>query len=126
MHADEIGFAQSVFEAYILDPVLIFGNAASVAQVHGLLYGLDVVVILIGRVVAEHVHVEAGAFLDHRQADAPGADDGDGLACNFVAEKGQIRVPVSPLIVAGEVLGGPHLAGQHAEHEEGELGCGFG
>src|SRR5580700_9999779 len=39
VHADEIGFAQCIFEAYVLDPVLIFGNAAGVAQVHGLLNG---------------------------------------------------------------------------------------
>src|ERR1700733_15831302 len=35
-------------------------------------------------------------------------------------------MPVSPLVVASEVLGRPHLAGQHAEHEKGELSSGFG
>ena len=38
----------------------------------------------------------------------------------------QIGMPVSPLVIASEVLGRPHLAREHAEHEEGELGSGLG
>ena len=35
-------------------------------------------------------------------------------------------MPISPLVVAGEMLGWPHLAGQHTQHEKGELRSGFG
>ena len=82
--------------------------------------------ILIGRVVAQDVHVEAGALLDQRQPDAPGANHGDGLARNLVAEKRQVGMPETPLLFAGEVLGGPHFARQRTQHEEGKLGRGFG
>src|ERR1700691_171615 len=125
MYADEVGSAQSILESYVLDPVLIFGDAAGVAQVHVLLNSVDVIMILVGGVVAQHVHVEAGTVFDHGQADAAGADDGDGFAGDFVAEKRQVGVPISPLIVTGEVLGRPHFARQHAKHEEGELGGGL-
>src|SRR5580704_1793528 len=34
-------------------------------------------------------------------------------------------MPVSPLVVASEMFGGPHLASQHAQHEKLEFGCSF-
>src|SRR5580704_14286336 len=118
MHADEIGFAQSLFESYILDPVLLPRNATRVSQVHVLLDGVYVIVVLIGRVVAQHVHVEAGALLDHSQPNASRADDGDGFARDFVSQKWKVGMRISPLIVAREMLGRPHLARQPSEHEE--------
>ena len=121
MYADEVSFAEGIFEPCVLDPVLFPRDAARMAQIHVLLNSSDVIVVLISRVVAQHVHVEAGAFLDDGQPDASRADDRDGLARYLVAQKRQVRMPISPLVVAGEVLGGPHLARQHAKHEEGEL-----
>ena len=35
-------------------------------------------------------------------------------------------MPISPAIVAREVLGWPHLAGKHTEHEESEFRGGLG
>ena len=126
VHADEVSVAQRFFKRHVLDPVLLFRDAARVAQVHRFLNRLHVFVILVGRVVAQHVHVEAGALLDHGQADASGADDRDGFAGDFVSEKRQIRMPVSPLVFASQMLGAPHFAGQGAHHEKCEFGRGFG
>ena len=92
----------------------IGGSDWTAERAHHLLNRADVLVILICRVKAEHVHVEAGAFLDHGEADTPGANDGDGFSGHFVAEKGQVGVPISPLIFTREVLGRPHFARQHA------------
>ena len=96
------------------------------AQVHQLLDGGDVLVIVIGRVVAQHVHVEAPALLNHRQSDASGANDGDGLACDLVAKEGEKRVPRWPLLLPHQALALPHLTSEHAHHEKCEFGCGFG
>ena len=126
VHADKVGFAQSVFKRNILDPISFFRNTARVPQIHLFLNGFDVVVILVGRVVAQHVHIEAGAFLDHGQSDTSRADDRDRFPGDFVPQKRQVRMPVSPLVLARQMLGRPHLAGQHAQHEEGELRSGFG
>src|SRR5215469_9708559 len=123
MHADEIGIAQGLFKSHVLDRGLLFRESARMPQIENFLDALHKRVILIGRVIAEYVHVETNAFLDKREADAPGADHGDRFPGNFVAEKRQIGMPESPLVFAGQMLGRPHLARQHAEHEEGEF-CG--
>ena len=93
MNAHVISAAKCLLEFYVLDPALLLLDSLGVAQVHQLLDGGDVLVIVIGRVVAQHVHVEARALLNHRQSDASGANDGDGLACDLVAKEGEKRVP---------------------------------
>src|SRR5262249_2265161 len=100
-------------------------NAARVAQIHQFLNGFEVVVILIRRIVAEDVHVEAGALLDHGQPDASGADDRYCLAGDFVAEKWEIRMPEAPRVLACEMLGSPHPAREVTHYEKSELGGGF-
>ena len=126
MNADVVRVFERFIEGNILDEGLFFRHAAGIAQVFDFLDGLDVLVILIGGVVAKHVHVEAGALLDHGQANAAGADDGDRLAGDFVAQKRQVGMPIVPLVAASEVLGSPHFARQRAHHEEGEFGGGLG
>ncbi len=96
------------------------------AQVHHLLDGGDVLVIVIRRVVAKHVHVEPRTLLDHRQPNPSGADDRDRLAGDFIAEKRQKRMPRRPLLFPHQALTLPHLARQHREHEKSELGSRFG
>ena len=66
--------------------------------------------ILVGRVVAEDVHVKAVALLDHGQPDASGADNRNRLAGNFVSQKWQVGMPVAPLVFASEVFRRPHAA----------------
>src|SRR5437588_5705278 len=82
--------------------------------------------VLVGRIVAEDVHVEAGALLDHCQANASGSDDRYGLAGDLVAEKWQVGMPVVPLVFAGEMFSRPHLAREGAHHKKRELGGSFG
>ena len=121
MNADEIRLAEGIVNADVFDPGFFFLNTARVPQVHQFLNGFHVVVVLIRGIVAEHVHVKAGALLDHGEADAPGADDGNGLAGDFIAEEGKIRMPEAPLVFAGQMLGGPHPAGEVAHHEKSKL-----
>src|SRR5215469_18120527 len=123
MHADEIGFAQGLFKSHVLDRGLFLRESTRMPEIENFLDAPHKRMILIGRVIAEYVHVETNAFLDKREADAPGADHSHSFSRDFVAEKRQIRMPESPLVFAGQMLGRPHLARQHAEHEEGEF-CG--
>jgi hypothetical protein len=83
-------------------------------------------VILVGRIEAENVHVEAGTLFDHRLPDAAGANDSDGFTCHFVAEERQVGVPVSPLIVTNKMFAAPETPSERAHNEEREFGCGFG
>src|SRR5439155_25588331 len=106
--------------------VLLLLDYLGMAQVHQLLYGNDVVVIMMRRVVAQHVHDEPPGLLDHRKTDASRADDGDGLSRDLVAKEGQEWVPRRPLLVTHKALALPHLARQHAEHEKSELSSRFG
>ena len=82
--------------------------------------------ILIRRVVAQNIHIEPGTFLDHGQADPPGADDGHSLARHFVSEKRQIRMPVAPLVFPRQVFRRPHFSSQRAHHEKRKFRGGFG
>ena len=84
MDAHKIRLAQRLFECYVLDPRLLFLNAARVTQVHGFLNRLCVLMILKGRIVAENIHVEAGALLDHREPNAPGSNNGNCFAGNLI------------------------------------------
>src|SRR3954464_3221914 len=81
--------------------------------------------VLIGRVVAQHIHVKADALLDQRQSDTSGADNRDGLACNLVAEERKIRMLGTPFILTDQMLTRPQLARESTEHEESELGGRF-
>ena len=81
MHADEIGFGECGFKPHVLDLRFIFLNAALTSEIHQGLNSSNVFVVLVRRVVAQDVHVHSGALLDHRQADSPGADDCNRLAC---------------------------------------------
>src|SRR5437773_7045563 len=110
VHADEIRLTQCLFQRDILDPGLLFLNAAGVPQIHTLLNCVYILVVLIGRVVAENIHVETGAFLDHGESNPTRADNRDSLARDFIAKEWQIGVPESPLVVTCEVLGWPQLS----------------
>src|SRR6266700_5251736 len=85
VHADEIRLTQCFFQRDILDPSLLFLNAAGLPKVHSFLNCIYILVVLISGVVAENIHVESGTLFDHRQPDAARADDRDGLAGHFVA-----------------------------------------
>src|SRR6185503_8899906 len=91
------------------------------AQVHRLLNALDELVVLICRVVAQDVHVETRALLDHRQPNAPGANNCNRLSGDLVAEEGKIRMPESPFVFQREVLGRPEPPRQVSHDEECEL-----
>src|SRR5439155_14892380 len=88
--------------------------------------GRDELVVLIRRVIAKDIHVESGALLDHRQANAASADDSDCLAGDLVAEKWQERMPRRPFLFAHQALALPHLTRKQAHHEKSELSGRFG
>src|SRR5205823_12520195 len=89
-------------------------------------YCVYFIIVLIRRIIEQHVHFETRAFLDHRQADASGSDNGDGPASDLVAKEWQERVPRRPLLLPHQALTRIHLPRQHAEHEKSELGGRFG
>ena len=93
MNGDVISAAQRLLEFHIFDPGLLLLNPERVAQVHHVLDGGDKLVVVVRRIVAKNVHVESGAFLDHRQTNTACADDGDGLAGDLVAEERQEWMP---------------------------------
>src|SRR5260370_792792 len=121
VHADKIRLSQRFFERYVLDPGLLFLDAARMAQVHRLLNRVYIFMVLISRVVTENIHVKPSTLFDHRQANAARADDRDRLASCFVPQKRQIGMPEAPPVFACEVLGRPQLSGDSSQHEEGEL-----
>jgi hypothetical protein len=82
--------------------------------------------VLIRRVIAKNIHIESGAFLDHRQPNAPSANDRNRLTCNFIAQKRQIRMPESPLVFSCQVLRWPQLPSQRSQREKCKFGGGFG
>ncbi len=104
MHADKIRLLERIFKRDVLDPGFFFRNAPGEAEGHRLLNCFHVVMVLIRRIVAENVHIESGAFLDHCQPDSPRANDGDGLAGNFVAQKRQVRMPEPPFVLARQMF----------------------
>ncbi len=126
MNAHVIGAAQRLLELHVLNICLFLLDPVGVAQVHHLLDGGDVLVIVIRRVVAKHVHVKPRTFLDHRQPNPSGADDRDRLAGDFVAEKRQKRMPRRPLLFPHQAFTLPHLTREHPHHEKRELGGRFG
>src|SRR5206468_7672566 len=70
-------------------------------------------------------HVKTRALLDHCQADASGADDGDGLARDLVAKERQEWVPRRPLLLSHQPFTLPHLAREHSHHKKSEFGGRF-
>src|SRR5581483_1228378 len=125
VYADEVCLPQRLVKRHVLDPRWFFIQAMAMAQILDLLDGSDKLLILIDRVVAQDVHVEPGALLYHRQSDAPGADHGNRLTSNLIAQEWQVRMPVSPLVVANQMLCAPELACERAHDEECELRGGF-
>src|SRR5882724_5377745 len=105
-----MSFTQRFFHAHVFDPVLFLHHAEFCAQVHHLLRVGSKLVVLVNRIVAKHVHVKASAFLDQRQPNASGADHGNGLAGNLVAQEGKKWMPCAPLLVAHHLLAVPHAA----------------
>ena len=63
--------------------------------------GFNVFVVFIGGIEAQDVHIESGALFDEGLADASGADYGYRFSGDFVAQKGQVGMPVAPAIFAG-------------------------
>src|SRR5439155_9039550 len=110
-----------VLEIDVFNPGLLFLNAARVAQVHQILNRFDEFMILIRRVVAKNVHVEPGTFFDHRKADSPRANYGDGFTSDFIAEEWQERMPRRPFLFTHQSLALPHFSREHSHHEKREL-----
>ena len=81
--------------------VALAADAALEAQVFHLLDGFNVFVVFIGGIEAQDVHIESGALFDEGLADASGADYGYRFSGDFVAQKGQVGMPVAPAIFAG-------------------------
>src|SRR5208283_1509183 len=93
---------------------------------HLLLYVSDKFFVRPQSFVAQDVHVEADALLDHRLPNSTGTENADGFAGHLVAKKWQVGMPISPLVFAHQMLGAPEFASQVSEREESELGRGFG
>ena len=126
MHADKIRFSQCLFERHVADPRTFLDQAALVPQIMYFLDGFYERVVLVRGVVAQHVHVESDALFDERQPNAPGANHSHGLPRDLVAEKRQVWIPESPLVVPGQVLRRPHSPCQRPQHEERKLRRRFG
>src|SRR5215472_8311236 len=124
MYTGEIRATERLFQLGVANPAFLVANAAGVAEILYLLDRLHVIMILIGRVVAQDVHVESSALFDHRQTDSPRADDRNCLASDFIAQKRQIRMPETPLVSPGQMLRTPKSSSQCPHHKKCELcGC---
>src|ERR1019366_8574751 len=126
VEADEIGGAQRFVQRGVTNGGSLAADATLEGQIFHFLDGLDVFVVFIRGIEAQDVHVESRALLDEGLADASGADYGYSFSGDFVAQKGQVGVPVAPAIFAGEMFGGPEFAGERAHQEEGKLSGRFG
>src|SRR5437588_1455875 len=100
MHAYKIALVQRLGKTTVTDAGLVPLQPMLLAKIHQELHPLNELVIVISRIVADHVHVEAGAFANHRLADASGADDGNRLAAYFIAQKWQKWMPRAPALLA--------------------------
>src|SRR5580704_9837778 len=118
MHAHEVGLPQRLLKRYVLDPGLLFHQPSCLPQIVNLLNRLYEPLILIGWVVAQNIHVEPDALLDERQPDPPGPDYRHRLARDFVSQEWQKGMPVSPLVLACEMLRTPHFPRQRSHHEK--------
>ena len=68
------GPAQGVVQADVLDGLQTSAEALSMPHLHEPAYGLDEAVLLVGRVMAQDVHVEADGLVDDALSDAAHAD----------------------------------------------------
>src|SRR6516164_3650596 len=100
MDADEVSLAEGIFERNILDPSLPSLQATLVTQVHQPLNHGQQLFVRSKRFIAQNIHVEADTLLDNRLPDSACADDRDCLASHFIAQEGQIRMPIAPLVLA--------------------------
>src|SRR5439155_26075623 len=71
--------------------------------------------------VAEEIDVEGHRLFHESLADPPRADDGHGLARDFIAQERQVRVPRSPAVLAHQALAGIELARHAPEDQQREL-----
>src|ERR1017187_3421274 len=126
VQADEIRATQRFVQRGVANGGSLATQPEPEAQILYLLYGPDVVMILIRGVKTQDVHIESGALFDQSEADTSGADDGDGLSRDFVAQKRQVGMPIAPTIFAGQMFGRPEFAGERAHQEEGIFGGRFG
>src|SRR6266581_8143384 len=107
MDTDKIRLLQSFLQLYILDRRSMFLYPVQVANVHYLLNGVHVIVVLLHRIVAEDVHIESSTFLDHGGPNTTRTDDRDGLASNFIAQERKKGMPRSPFLFAYQPLARP-------------------
>src|SRR5580658_8750117 len=121
MHADEIGLAERLFEPHILNPRLFFRQTARMPQIIHFLNRLHKLMILIRRVVTQNIHIKPNTLLDESQPNPPRPNHRHGLAGNFIPQKRQIRMPVSPLQLARQLLRRPHFPRQSPHHEKRKL-----
>src|SRR5215469_540790 len=95
-------------------------------QVHDALDRCKKFFVYADRVIAQDVHVETRALLCHGLSDSASANNRDGLAGYFVAEKRKIRMPKSPFVFANEFLRHPQPSRQRCKSEKSELSSRFG
>src|SRR5260370_15857227 len=71
--------------------------------------------VLVRRIVSEDVHLQADALLDQCLANSSRADHCNRLAADLIAEKGQKRMPRSPLVFAHQLFTWPELARDYTQ-----------
>ena len=91
------------------------------AQLLDLLNRVDESIVLVCRVIAQHVHIESNAFLGECKANSSSADDRNSFSGNLIAEERQVWMPESPFVLPREVFGSPHSARKCAHHEKCKL-----
>src|SRR5579864_1476220 len=96
------------------------------SQTHDLLYGCNKFTILALWIVAQNVHIEAGALPDHRLADAAGPDYSHGFAADLVSQKRQKRMPPAPASFPHHCLAVPKAARHGSHHEKSKFGGSLG
>src|SRR5262249_21621833 len=109
---------ERVFELDIADLCLAALYAAFATQVHHALYAGHVLVIFVGWVIAQDVHIHACAFLNYRQTDSASADDRNCLAGDFVSQKREKWMPCSPAILTDQLFTRPCFTRNRTHHEE--------
>src|SRR5437660_6134204 len=107
VHAHVIRLRQAFFETGVADIGLLALQSVLVSKIHQLLDFFDEVVGLIDRIVAEHIHRKSAGLAHQRLANASGADDGEDLAGDLVAQKWQKWMPRAPAIFANLMLAWP-------------------
>src|SRR5215212_10046533 len=104
MNTDVIGTTQRFLKVDVLNVSLLLLDSAGVTQLHQFLNSSNVLIVMIRRVVAQDVHVETGALLDHCQSNSPGANNRDRLASHRIAEERKKLVPRWPFLLSHQAL----------------------